>query len=176
LKYELDYLSKTEKKKIKKEIKKEVPRFKRKSIEGIMVLPAFGFFPYPRMELNISYGLTDFVFKQGICGLFAVGIGYDKDLNSSMESLMLTIMQQPLGIIHMAFSLMAVSNSEFTGTGFRPEFGFSFSAFTILYGYNFVSKSKFENARGNMVSIRMNLPVWRKDHFQKNFGNNLFRN
>jgi hypothetical protein len=126
--------------------------------------------------LNISYGLTDFVFKQGICGLFAVGIGYDKDLNSSMESLMLTIMQQPLGIIHMAFSLMAVSNSEFTGTGIRPEFGYSLSAFTILYGYNFVSKSKFENARGNMVSIRMNLPVWRKDHFQKNFGNNLFRN
>lgn len=175
LKYDLEYLPNSEKKEIKREIKKVVPRYQRKSIESLMILPSFGFFPYARVEMNVSYGLSDFVFKNGICGLFAVGLGYDKDLNSSMESFMLTIMRQPLGIIHMAFSLMAVGNDEFSDAGFRPEFGFSFSAFTVLYGYNFVSKSKFGNARGNMVSIRMNFPVWRKDKFQNNFGNNLFR-
>jgi hypothetical protein len=175
-KYELNYISKNEKKEIKKEIKKEVPRFERKSTEGLILHPAFGFFPYPRLEMNITYGFSDFVFKNGMSGLFGVGIGYDNDLSSSLETLKLTFMNQPFGVIHIALNLLAVRNDEFSNVGFRPEFGLSFSAFTILYGYNFISKSKFGEARGNMVGVRLNLPIWRKNQFRKDLGNNLYRN
>lgn len=175
-KYDLEYISKREKKKIKKEIKKEVPRFQRKSTEALMIHPSFGIFPYTRMEMNISYGFSNFTFKNGFSELAGLGIGYDKDLNSSLETYKAILLIQPLGVIHMGFNLLLVKNSENSDVGFRPEFGFSFSALTILYGYNFISKSKFGDARGNMVGIRLNLPIWRKDLFKKNLGNNLFRN
>jgi hypothetical protein len=175
-KYELDYISNDEKKEIKKEIRKEVPRYNRKSQEAIIIHPSFGFFPYTRMEMNISYGFSDFVFKNVLSGMFGIGIGYDKDVNTSFETFKIMMYHQPLGVIHMGLNFLIVSNSEHTDLGFRPEFGLSFSALTILYGYNFISQSKFGDAKGNMVGIRLNLPIWRKNEFRKDLGNNLFRN
>lgn len=174
-KYEIEYLSSSEKKKIKKEIIQNTPRYNRKSDLNIMLNAGFALFPYQKLEVNLTYGYSDFVFRNVFPLMVGAGIGYEQGLDLKMETYKALFFIQPIGPIHGALNLMYVRNADSGGIGVRPEFGFSFSALTILYGFNFVSNSKFPDARGNMVGFRVNLPLWRKNEFKKTWGNNLYR-
>lgn len=175
-KLEINYISKQEKKKIKKEIIKNVDRINRKSAIAISFNPGYTLLPFQKIEMNILFNHIDFVFKDAFPLGVGIGIGYERGIDLDFESYKAIAYVQPVGPLHFALNLMYARDADSYGIGFRPEFGFSFSAFTILYGFNFVSDTKFPDTRGNMVGIRLNLPVWRKNEFRKDLGNNLYRN
>jgi len=174
-KMELSYVDKSEKKKIKKEIIRNVPRVFRKNDVSISVHPGFAVFPYQRMEANLTFGSTDFVFDKVFPVMAGYGLGYDRGIEENAESFKALFYLQPIGPLHATLNLLYVRTGSFSGFGFRPEFGFSISALTILYGYNFVNPSRFPAMRGNCVGLRLNLPVWRQNDFRKDLGNNLYR-
>lgn len=174
-KYAIDGLPKSEKKKIKKEIIANTPRYNRKSDMAVMLNGGWALFPYQKLEVNLTYGYSDFVFKNVFPLMVGAGIGYEQGLDLKLETYKAMFFIQPIGPIHGALNLMYVRNAGSGGIGVRPEFGFSFSALTILYGFNFVSDTKFPDARGNMVGFRLNLPIWRMNDFKKTWGNNLYR-
>ncbi len=176
-KYEIKYLSKPEKKAIKKELNKSVERKDRKSQSSIMINPGFSFFPYQNLEVSLTFGSADFMFKGLFPFVAAAGFGYEKGLDLDIESYKAIFIYQPIGPIHGAVNFLFNKNTltQETAFGIRPEFGFNISAFTILYGYNFVNEEKFPGASGNKVGVRVNLPVWRSNSYNKEWGNNLFR-
>lgn len=174
-KMELGYISKSEKRKIKKEIISGLPRKYRKGESNIMMSGGFAIFPYKKWEVNLTHGYSSQLLQSNFFHFIAWGLGYEKSLESDLNCYKAMIMMQQFGVLHMALNLMFIDGFGNSDVGFRPEFGFSYSAFTVLYGYNFVNNSKFPGARGNMVGVRIHLPIWRKNEFRKDLGSNLFR-
>lgn len=174
-KYDITYVSKTEKKKIKKDINKGLPWRNRKSEQCLMIQPAYGIFPFQRAEINIMFGASDFVFENAFPFMGSFGLGYEIGAERNLRTYKAMIAATPVGPLHGALNFLFSTEGNQKGIGFRPEFGFTFSALTVLYGYNFISNSKFPDARGNMVSVRFNLPVYRWDRMAKYWGNNLYR-
>ncbi len=174
-KMELGYISKSEKRKNKREIIGGLPRKYRKGESNIMASGGFAIFPYQKWEANLTHGYSSQLLESHFFHFIAWGLGYEQSLESDLTCMKAMIMMQQFGVLHIAFNFMAVSGFGNSAGGFRPEFGFSYSAFTVLYGYNFVSNSKFPGARGNMVGVRIHLPIWRENEFRKDLGSNLFR-
>jgi tetratricopeptide (TPR) repeat protein len=174
-KYDITYVSKSEKKKIKKEIRNGVPWSVRKSEQSLMIQPAYGIFPYQKAEINIMFGLSDFVFQNVFPVMASFGLGYEIGIERNLRTYKAMIATTPIGPLHGAVNFLYSTEGNQKGIGFRPEFGFTFSALTILYGYNFISNSKFPEAKGNIVAVRLNLPVYRWDRLAKHLGNNLYR-
>lgn len=174
-KHDLRYLPKSEKKMIAREIKEKLPRIRRKSEMGILLNTGYSFFPYQKLEANLTYGFSEFIFESAFPVMAGYGLGFEYGMDLSVQTYKAIVFANPVGAVHLSASVLYVRGFNNGGLGFRPEFGFSFSALTVLYGFNFVSDNKFPGARGNMVGVRLNLPVWRADYFSKNEGNNLYR-
>lgn len=176
-KYELNYIAKSEKKRLKRELNKLEERIYRKSDFAISFHSGYSFFPFQYLEFNLTAGYSDFIFTQLFPFAASIGLGYEKGLDLDIESYKAIIMSQPIGPIHGAVNFLFNKNTftQQTAFGFRLEFGFNISALTILYGYNFINDEKFPTAKGNKVGVRINLPVWRPNDYQKSLGNNLFR-
>ncbi len=125
------------------------------------------------MELGFGFGLQNPAYREkdetyvASMSMFFAGLSYEHYFESNTGCYKFHLpylsFQAPIALGIYPTLTTDYKNSAL---GIRPEIGLHIKRFNLTYGYNFVSKSKFPDRKGAIVSLRYNLYfLSQKSHF-----------